>query len=409
MSSEADSSAGEVVDQAPSPQTAIERDAAGSTPERTLAERLRASVPFVAPVIGLVLGLKLLVLTFGAVVAETVGERTYPGFADRVAFWNAWDAPHYLDLARDGYQTTGDAANFIVFLPGYPYAVRIFDWIFPGGTLTSAFVVSGIASVAAALLLAHLVRHDSGGDEARAHRAVWFFLIFPTAYFLHIPYTESLFLAFVLGAFYAARTGRWGAAGLLGLLAALTRVNGAILLPALAVEAYLQYRKSGRFDWSFLWIALIGLGTLVYLGINQYYFGDPFHFQDVQREHWFKSFENPYTSIKAMIDGAGGYQPAERQMLVIQELLFLSIGLTAGVLAFVWSRASYGVWAILNVLLFASTSFIQSSPRYVITIFPIFLLLAQMRSTSWRMIISAWSLTMMAWFTTLFALGRWAF
>ena len=40
-------------------------------------------------------------------------------------------------------------------------------------------------------------------------RAVWFLLIFPTAYFLQIGYTESLFLAFVLGSFLAARTDRW--------------------------------------------------------------------------------------------------------------------------------------------------------------------------------------------------------
>ena len=41
-----------------------------------------------------------------------------------------------------------------------------------------------------------------------------FLLIFPTAYFLHIGYTESLFLALVLGSFLAARTDRWWLAGL---------------------------------------------------------------------------------------------------------------------------------------------------------------------------------------------------
>ena len=45
-------------------------------------------------------------------------------------------------------------------------------------------------------------------QAAVAMRAAWFLLIFPTAYFLHIGYTESLFLALVLGSFLAARTDR---------------------------------------------------------------------------------------------------------------------------------------------------------------------------------------------------------
>ena len=91
-------------------------------------------------------------------------------------------------------------------------------------------------------------------------RAAWFLLIFPTAYFLHIGYTESLFLALVLGSFLAARTDRWWLAGILGGLAALTRINGLVLIPALAAEAWLawdedpQHRLRGpngsRSGWS---------------------------------------------------------------------------------------------------------------------------------------------------------------
>ena len=85
-------------------------------------------------------------------------------------------------------------------------------------------------------------------------RAAWFLLIFPTAYFLHIGYTEALFMALVLGSFLAARTERWWLAGLLGGLAALTRVNGLVLMPALPAEALTQWftirRGSGGCGWS---------------------------------------------------------------------------------------------------------------------------------------------------------------
>jgi hypothetical protein len=38
-------------------------------------------------------------------------------------------------------------------------------------------------------------------------------LIFPTAYFLHINYNESLFIALTVGCFLAARYERWALAG----------------------------------------------------------------------------------------------------------------------------------------------------------------------------------------------------
>lgn len=379
-----------------------------SAPVDDRRARIASALRFAGPIVALVLGIKALVFTWGVIARQVIEDRDIATFADRFSFWNAWDAPHYLSIAQHGYLTTGEDANWIVFFPAYPYAVRFLDAVAPGGLLTSAFLVSGIASVAAALLLGILVRHDTG-DDARAHRAVWFMLIFPTAYFLHLPYTESLFLSLVLGAFVAARTDHWGIAGVVGMLAALTRVNGALLLPALAVEAYLQYRRTGKLDRSWLWIGFIGVGTLVYLGINQHYFGNPLHFQEVQQAKWFKSFQDPITSVSSLYDTTMTMKPAMRQML-LAELVFLAIGFVAAILTFRFTRASYGVWVLLNMVLFASTSWIQSTPRYVLTLFPIFLLLAMIDRQVWlSRLLSAWSLVWMAWFTALFALGRWAF
>lgn len=372
-------------------------------------EPLRPHLRFAAPIIGLALAIKLTLLALGALARQTILGNPYGTFWDRFTFWNAWDAPHYLEIARSGYQTTGEAANWIVFFPGYPYATRFADWVVPGNLLAAAFVVSGVASVAAALLLAYLARTD-GADDAQAGRAVWFLLIFPTAYFLHIPYTEGFFLMLVLGSFLAARTGHWATAGIVGALAALSRINGILLIPALAVEAYLQYRRTGRFERGWLWIGAIGIGLLVYLGINQAYFGSPFHFQDVQRTVWFRELQSPVGTITRMLDSVGQIKPVDRQMVIWQEMLFLGIGVVAGLAAMRWSRPSYGVWILLNTLLFASTSWLQSTPRYALTLFPIFLLLAQATRGQTRFLAaSAVSFAMLAWFTTLFALGHWAF
>ncbi len=105
--------------------------------------------------------------------------------------------------------------------------------------LAAGIIVSGIASVVAAILLRRLVQLDYPASVAM--RSVWFFLIFPTAYFLHVGYSEGVFLALAFACILAARVERWWLAGGLGAFCWMTRAAGVVLVPALAVEATQQY------------------------------------------------------------------------------------------------------------------------------------------------------------------------
>ncbi|MDQ6913474.1 MAG: hypothetical protein M3128_11440, partial [Verrucomicrobiota bacterium] len=153
--------------------------------------------------------------------------------------WNRWDALRYLQLAREGYLTTGEARFNLVGLPLFPWLTRAVSWS-GCDVRVAAFVVSGVASIAAALLLLKLLRLDEP-DAANLY-AVWFLFIYPTSYFLHIAYTEATLLALVLGSFLAARKQAWLVAGVLGGLASLTRLPGIVVLPALLFEAWEQWR-----------------------------------------------------------------------------------------------------------------------------------------------------------------------
>src|SRR5437773_9484952 len=88
----------------------------------------------------------------------------------------------------------------------------------------------------------------------------------------------SLFLALVLGSILAAISNRWWLAGVLGALAWMTRANGIILLPTLAVEAIHQWIITKRWNWRWLWIAIVPAGFAVYLFMNWKVTGDPFAF-----------------------------------------------------------------------------------------------------------------------------------
>lgn len=357
--------------------------------------------------VALVLAVKALVLLYGVTVFAVM-QNQWPG--GWLEVWNRWDAPHYLDLARQGYVSTGVESRWIVFYPLYPWLVRAFAVVLRDHLL-SAFVVTGLASIAAALLLQRLAALDA--DEREARLSVFFMLVFPTSYFLHVGYTESLFMALALGSFLAARRRVWWLAGVLGALAALSRVNGLLLIPALAVEAYSQRRedprRGARPEW--LFVLLVGLGFVAYLALNQHALGHPLAFLDVQKEHWSRSFTWPWVSVGEALRSARWRPPSDAVMVGAMELLFSLLGLACTLWCALRLRASYAIWMGANWLLFTSTRFLLSVPRYTLIMFPVYLLFAHAaaRRPAVGAAIVVWSLLLLALFAAQFARGHWAF
>lgn len=373
-----------------------------------------------ALLLALTLAAKVGVLALGVVAAWWVGAN----LPSPLAAWDRWDAPHYTDIAVFGYVANdpgtlvgpngyrqaypGDLDLYIVFFPLYPWLVGAVNAVLQA-PVASAFIVSTIASLFVAPLLYRLVAADLGGRIGLWSAA--FLLIFPTAYFLHIGYTESLFLALAFGSMWLARTNRWWAAGLLGGLAALTRANGLVLLPTLAVEAYLGWRVDRRVRTEWLAIGGVAIGFAVYLGLNQAVYGDPFAFSQIQREHWFKDLSPPWEGIAGMIGWTSNADADTAFMLGWMELLFTGIGLAATVLTALWLRPSWTVWMAGNWLLITGTGFVMSVPRYVLVLFGIFAWMA-LAAERWPRVgwaLAALSVTGMGYFAWRFAIGWWAF
>jgi Mannosyltransferase (PIG-V) len=350
--------------------------------------------------IGLVLGIKVLLLTFGV---QAVASFT-PVHRGCLEMWNNWDTLHYLGLAEHGYVAAGDSRVSLVFFPLYPWLIRLTAF-FARDYMAAAFIVSGFASVAAALLLRRLVRCDESEEVSR--HAVWFLFIFPTSFFLHIGYTESLFLALTLGCFFAARKERWVLAGLLGAAACLTRVNGLLLLPALATEVAFQYWQTRRINLRWLWLGLVPLGFLGYLWLNHEVTGDYFAFTKIMDEHWYKKFAAPWVGIREVYGRALGMNVNEG----LNELLGLALISVCTVWSWIRLRPSYSVWITLNWLLITSTAYILSVPRYTLTLFPVFVLFSKACTGRrfWFAMLTTWSLLYLALYTSRFAQALWAF
>jgi hypothetical protein len=355
-------------------------------------------------VVGWVFAIKILLLVLGATAYRILENKRLLNFHSWLAIWNRWDSLHYQQIAQFGYNGTDKYKAW--FFPLFPWCTRAVSQL-TGDYLVGALLVSTFALLAAAIMLRRIV--DLDHSPAVAERTVWFFLIFPTAYFLHAGFTESLFVALVLGSILNARRERWWLAGLLGGLAWMTRANGAILLPTLAVEAIHQLVTTKRWQWRWLWIALVPAGFGGYLLVNYYVTGDPFTSLRMRRELSAASMDWPWVGIREAL-GNANREPGQGEMLGRQEIFFVALGFVCLIASWFKLRPVYATWLTGSWLLFTCLTFIQSTARYELTMFPIFMIFAlATKHRFWLAIFSVWSLIFLGLFASVFVRGWWAF
>ena len=357
--------------------------------------------------IRIILAVKGVILIFGVQSYLTWMNKPIDKWYGWLEIWNRWDSLRHVRLAQIGYAGVGSERADLIGFPLFPWLVRLFTLVFRD-YLISGFVVSGLALLAAGLLLHKLVLKDFPDSTAR--NSVWFMLIFPTAYFLHINYNESLFIALTVGCFLAARQGDWSLAGILGFFVCLTRFNGLVVFPALLMEILLQHRESRRRQREWLWIFAVPLGFGIYLLLNQYAADDAFAFLTIGKENFQKSFSMPWNGIGGVFNLMWSPEIALAQMSGVQEFVFLVLGGVATIVCGFMLRPTYTVWMAGNWFLFASSGFILSVPRYTLVMFPIYILFARFAERRfWYSVITVWSLLFLSFFITKFVQGHWTY
>ncbi len=228
--------------------------------------------------------------------------------------------------------------------------------------------------------------------------------LFPTSLFFGAPYTESLFLLLSVGAFYAARTGRWPVAGLLAAAASAARPVGVCLVVPLGV-LYLYGPRGDRgavtgrarsalfpryrLRLDFLWLGLAPLGLVCFSGYLGLRHGDALAFLHEQqaRTHEFSfPFAGIWEGTVAAFDSLTYLvfgTPESAGMFAARNLMlfaFLVFGLVATVGVFRRLPPAYGVYVV--ALLFQPLSLpiddkpLDSLGRYLAVVFPLFMWLA---------------------------------
>ena len=233
-----------------------------------------------------------------------------------LGLWQHWDWYRYLTVAEYGYTSGKGPAydeNLTAFLPGYPAVPRavhlaVPDWA--GSGLLVSLVAGAVAVVALARLTEfEYVRRRPEGSAADAHRAARYAVLLlvcaPAAVFLAAGYTESLFLAFAVPGWLAARRGRWVRAGVLLAAACTIRINGLFVLAGVAVM-FLTSRPARR-DWTrapALPLPLAAAGA--YAAYLKDITGDWLEWLHAEKRGWSRSPTNPITAWRTSWHNAFG-------------------------------------------------------------------------------------------------------
>lgn len=295
-------------------------------------------------------------------------------FSEYLNFWTGTDSQHYLDIARDWYLSEGDIDRLVqlVFLPGYPIAVRAMN-VLVGDYLISGLLVSALCFAGAGCIFYKLARLDMPKESAL--RALTFLCISPAVFFFAAPMSESLFLLLGLSCVYLTRRRKFLPACIFGALAAFTRSLGIVLTVYVLFELISARAKAK----DYLCLLIIPLGFGAYCLINYQVSGDAFKFMEYQSEHWSQHLGLFFNTAAYQTDylirtGAEDIHTALALWLANLLAAFLSLGVMIS--AAKKLRPAYTAFFIAYFVVAIGASWLLSAPRYLGTMFVLYIALA---------------------------------
>jgi hypothetical protein len=290
--------------------------------------------------------------------------------------WRHWDTRHYLNIAENWYTPGGPE---LTWPPVYPILVGLLGRILGGAYLPAALLISWSSLIAACSLL--IKTYQDYTDEPTAQRAVKYLLIFPTAFFLFSGYSESLFLVLLLLSWQGAKKGTWWQAGVFGLLASMTRFNGVCLL---VVYAWMWLKAPRRQKVTIAgWLAPIPLTLIGWFWLTEkFYEINP---SSAVLKYWHLHTSWPWVGV---INGFISVFKKSFDIYLIQDIFATFIFFAAIVWAVKkgwWSEAVFmgASLTIYLTLTFEGSNILTMTARYVLVLFPGFLLLAELGKHRW--------------------------
>jgi hypothetical protein len=342
----------------------------------------------------------------------------------------AWDSEYYVGIAVGGYDdpkagtvinpaTGNKVIRNYSFFPFYPYMIRIFALPLRLLGLENPLAAASLAGVVVAVLgtLAGLLAlwdmTRSYFEEEDAYRAVFYALIFPTAFFFAMVYTEGLFIGLAFGALALSKRGHWVWASILGLLAVWTRAHGAALALPLLVFWLMQvkWREPLKPQMTWKWFLRGVLALLPLAGYLLWRFSSLgqgwAELQEFLYSRGLMSIGGSIEDWKRAFDYARSMRGGEGQ-------IYFAIEVGSVLLAFIASfwlirrDPAVALFSLAVVLLSIFSGYAQSMARYMLITPALYIFLAQLGKN--RIFDRAWtvfSILLLGMEASLFAVDMW--
>ena len=315
---------------------------------------------------------------YSGITQETLSGLEQQGVFSRLflAPWYRWDIARYLEIADFGYDF-----NLIntVWPPLYPFLIKIFSFVFQPSTF-AAILVANIFFIVGLFLT--FIFTKSIFNEETARQTIFLMSIFPTSFYFLAGYSESIFLTLSVGVFLLIGKKKWLWAGLLSALAALTRVQGIILVVPIFIELIRDFYKDknlkqlvvNSFSCFYAPFAYGLYSLYVFFGLRVDW---PWNMLEA---HWEQHFGLPWEGVYFTLLSILGknihidYTPNLVKIVNILLSLF-SIYILIAIRKKIPLSLSIYSWTML-ILVMGKIDYnntLISTARYLLTIFPIFM------------------------------------
>ena len=220
-----------------------------------------------------------------------------------------WDCDWYCEVARAGYAwhpktlpgPTLAQANW-AFFPVYPGLTATTARLLDIPTLTAAIVVANLGFCAFAFFAAKYLR--SVDPAVSGPMLVVFLFAYPYSFWFSLPYTESVYAALAVVAFWFLERRRMLGASLAAAVLSATRVTGVMLAPVIAWPYLVALSRALRrrdpaaaaVSASLLPVALAPLGLFLFMLYLYVHTGDGLAFLHIQRA-WSRSRGDPFATL----------------------------------------------------------------------------------------------------------------
>lgn len=312
-------------------------------------------------------------------------------------FWESfrnWDGGHFIGIAEIGYSQKFQYA----FFPLYPLAIKTVSFV-TQNYYVAAILISVVATFFGLHFLYGLILLDF--KKETAEKVIMAFLFFPTSFFLLAAYSEGLFFFLTVATFFLYRKNHFFWAALTAALASATRLVGLAIIVSLIIEILIHQ----GFNRRNFYILFAPLGFLAYCIFLYQQTNDPFYFI-VAEDHW-QRILTPlgigfWEAIKNISNGI-----ITSNFNTVIDLIFAVFGLGFAIRSFRFLSPSYAIYSLISVSIPLFTPTLSSIPRFLLVIFPIFILIAFLKNRFFQLSFQILSIMMLAIFSAIFFTGYW--